>query len=824
MGTATITQKRFRALLVVVGAAAVTLSPGRARAQTVLGRVLERGGGGPVAGAMVRLQAAGPAARAGDAPAGAGWLTGPDGRFRLQAPAGGAFQIHVARIGFQETVVTGVEVADGGIASIDVVVETQPIELGGLEVAARGGRCERDVQGGSVAQVVWDEARKALTAQSWTQSRSGLRFVVTVWDRQISSRTSQILSEETSQRETVGANSVQSLPPQRLLAEGYVRTDPSFSYYYAPDAQALLSDEFQDTHCFRVVDGEDGSPFIGLEFEPDDDRRLPDVAGVIWVDRVSGRLDRVDFRYTGLDVSGASRARGQVRFAELESGQWIVRDWFIQAPMGRGRIGGAGVLRGAEPGQIHEVGNAVEVVEGPGILWRPDTAPGVVRGTVFDSISGQPFAGAIVRVGGRNLRAAAGLDGRFELRGLGPGLHRVTFDHTRLDSLGVAAGWITVDLEPGGVIDLELAIPPWTTLLARTCEASGAGALVGFVYSRSGAPVGGATVAIVGSAADPGQSLTTRSDSRGGYVLCGVPMGVVRLSARLGSAASEVVEARVDSTRFTRADVTIRPGVVVAAVPGALRPAIVGTVMAHDTRRPLEGVAVTLLAIDGDPLASTITDEEGRFAAVLDEGAEVFLRISRLGYTGAVSEALSLDEGTRRVEVFLPEEAIEIDPVIVVVDTRSPYLERVGFYDRAVTHPGAFIQRDDVDAVSPARTSDLLGRVPGVRVTNESSGGLLRRRVLYNRLALLGGDLCYPAVFVDDELVRIGGSRTESQWPVVQGVEPPAGEDVPSIDELVPPHEIAAVEMYENAARLPPRFIGLGTHCGVVVIWTTRAR
>jgi hypothetical protein len=172
--------------------------------------------------------------------------------------------------------------------------------------------------------------------------------------------------------------------------------------------------------------------------------------------------------------------------------------------------------------------------------------------------------------------------------------------------------------------------------------------------------------------------------------------------------------------------------------------------------------------------------------------------------------------------VILPEEAIEIDPVIVLVDSRLPQLERVGFYARAVAHPGAFIQRDDVEAVSPARTSDLLGRVPGVRVTTDSGNGIIRRRVLFNRLALLEGDLCYPALFVDDQLVRIGGSRTESQWPAIQGVEP--GEDVPSVDELVPPHEILAVEMYENAARLPARFIGLGTHCGVIAFWTTRAR
>jgi hypothetical protein len=767
---------------------------------------------------MVRLETA-----AGGT-TGVGWLTAADGRFRLQAPAGGRYAIRVERIGFAATVVRDVMVATDGIASIDVVVETQPIELEGLEVAASGGRCRVDTGGGS-AQVLWDEARKALAAASWTESRGDLRFLVSVWDRQISPRTSQILFEETSQRDVVGANSVQSLPPHRLLADGYVQTRASYSYYYAPDAEALLSDEFQDTHCFRVVEGERGSPYLGLEFEPNGERRLPDVAGVIWLDRVSARLDRVEFRYTGLDVPGANRARGEVRFTELETGQWIVRGWLIQAPMPPSPVGTPGrVLGDVASLRIHEVGSAVELVEGRGIHWRPDIAPGRVRGTVFDSIAGAPLAGASVRVAGGNLRAVVDLDGRFELSGVRPGLHRLTFGHPRLDSLGVTTGWRTVEVEPGGVADVELAVPPWLTLLARSCGDGGAGAMVGYVYSRNGARVGGATVEARGASGDAGAPLTARSDREGGYVVCDLPAGVARVAARLGTAESQVIEVRVDATRHAHADLALRPRVAAATVPGALRPALVGTVVASGSRRALEGVAVALLGPGGEPVASTITDGEGRFSAVLDEGGEVFLSVSRLGYTGAVSEAIALTDGTRRIEVILPEEAIEIDPVIVVVDSRLPQLERVGFYERSVTHPGAFIQQDDVEAVSPARTSDLLGRVPGVRVTTDSTGGVLRRRVLFNRFALLEGDLCYPALFVDDQLVRIGGSRTESQWPAIQGVEPPPGEDVPSIDELVPPHEIVAVEMYENAARLPSRFIGLGTHCGVIVIWRARAR
>ncbi len=813
---ATITKTARRALTVLaVGATSLGAHP--ATAQTVLGRVLERGGGGPVAGAMVRLH------DAAGVPTGVGWLTAADGRFRLQAPVGGRYELHVERIGFQPTVVSGVDVADGGIASIDVPVDTQPIALDGIRVEARGGRCQPDERGGS-AQLVWDEARKALAAASWTQTQVDLRFLVTLWDRQISARTSQILYEETEQREVVGANSVQSLPPQRLLAEGYVHRDQSFSYYYAPDAEVLLSDEFQDTHCFRVLEPERNAPWLGLAFEPNADRRVPDVEGTIWLDRVSARLDRVEFRYTGLNVPGANRARGEVHFAELEDGRWIVSEWFIQAPMGRAPVGTPGVMRRGDESQIHEVGNSVELVEGQGILWRPDIAPAVVRGVVYDSIAGERVAGATVRVAGGNVRASAGLDGRYELRGVRPGMHRVTFSHPRLDSLGVTTGWRTVELQPGGVLELDLVVPSWTTLLARSCGEAGAGSLVGYVYTRGGGKVGGATVEALDRRDASGAPITATSDAQGSFVFCELPIGVARLVARMGSAESEVIEVRTDSARHVQADLTVRPRVAVAPIPGALRPALVGTVVASASRAPLEGVAVSVLGADGEAVAGTISDEEGRFAVVLEEGGEVYLRVARLGYRGAVSEAIRLDDGTRRVEVLLPEEAIELDPVIVVVDTRSPILERVGFYERAVAHPGSFIQRDDVEAVSPARTSDLLGRVPGVRVTTDATGGQLRRRVLFNRLALLEGELCYPAIFMDDQLIRIGGSRSETQAPAIQGVEPPPGEDVPSVDELVPPHEIVAVEMYENAARLPSRFIGLGTHCGVIVFWTTRAR
>jgi hypothetical protein len=44
--------------------------------------------------------------------------------------------------------------------------------------------------------------------------------------------------------------------------------------------------------------------------------------------------------------------------------------------------------------------------------------------------------------------------------------------------------------------------------------------------------------------------------------------------------------------------------------------------------------------------------------------------------------------------------------------------------------------------------------------------------------------------------------------------------DPVSIDELVRPGEIAAVEVYPSAASVPAEYTGTTGRCGAVVIWT----
>jgi len=281
-----------------------------------------------------------------------------------------------------------------------------------------------------------------------------------------------------------------------------------------------------------------------------------------------------------------------------------------------------------------------------------------------------------------------------------------------------------------------------------------------------------------------------------------------------------------------RADLVLtlaRPEFRSSSVSEILQPALVGEVLQFGTRVPLEGASVELVDSTGASVARTLSGADGAFRIVLDDGGKLRVRIERLGYASALSEPLDLTNGARRVEVLLPEEPIEIDPIVVVVEGRVDKLEREGFYARALTRPGVFMRRDDVDALDPVRTSDLLGRAPGVLVRSLSYSDILRPRVVFRMLALTEGEQCWPSLFIDSELVQVGGVRNEAPRPGEESLAGvveiwPLDDIIPkSVDEFVRPQEIEAVEMYRRPELVPQRFVGLGARCGAIVIWTREA-
>jgi hypothetical protein len=309
------------------------LGAGSLSAQTLRGRLLEEGTGEAIAGAFVLLYDA----EGDDSPDAApidGDFTGPDGGFELTARGTGEYRIRVDRIGYRSQLAGPFEVESGRMVDATITVPVEPIELPRITVRV-GTPCEVDPRSSARLAIVWEEARKSFAAAVWAKREGLFRFTATTYDR-LESPTGVTLDERTRVSKGLqGDSPYVSLPIQDLAEGGYVRFEGDTVNYYAPDAEALLSALFLEGHCFRLVSGDrvDMPGWVGLAFEPVRGHRQPDLEGVIWIDRASAELRRLDFRFMGIpELLARFEPGGRIEFERMASGAWIVSKWWIRVP------------------------------------------------------------------------------------------------------------------------------------------------------------------------------------------------------------------------------------------------------------------------------------------------------------------------------------------------------------------------------------------------------------------------------------------------------------------------------------------------------------
>lgn len=294
-------------------------------AQTVRGRVTDARTGQPLSGTVVTLTD-GRGARHDAA------LTRADGAFSLRASAEGTYLLAAERVGYETAAFTE-QVAAGATVERPVALAPRTVLL--EPVIARGARRACTVRPeGPEAAVLWDEARKALSAAQVGRERRRYAYLARTVRRELSP--SGHVPRDSTVQVTAGfsAHPFRATPVERLAAHGYVEEERDSIVFHAPDAGTLLSDVFLDHHCFSIRAGEGAEAgLVGLEFAPLRGRRLPDVRGVLWMDRDTGRLRHVDYAYTNLPWRGETdRLRGRVEFEQLEDGGWIVRRWSVRMP------------------------------------------------------------------------------------------------------------------------------------------------------------------------------------------------------------------------------------------------------------------------------------------------------------------------------------------------------------------------------------------------------------------------------------------------------------------------------------------------------------
>jgi hypothetical protein len=578
-------------------------SPAHARQATqqeVRGAVVEAGRPAPVQGAMVLLLD----------PQGfmhGRVLTARDGTFRLAAPRPGQYRIRVDRIGYAATYSETFALAAGQALQITVQTDYQPIDLPGL-VAEGSRRCEvRPTRGAAAA--VWDEARKALEAATWTAERGYYRFTSTRFVREIADDGRRVLSDLTTVRRDLAAQPFAALHPDTLARRGFMTEAGRDVHYAAPDAATLVSDPFLDTHCFELERREvEGERLIGLRFGPVPGRRLPDVTGTLWLGELTGRLRSIEYNYVNLPWLIDQRAAGgEIHLRGLPNGTWIVSEWRIRMPHIVEERDDAGRFRSHRVTGYRDEGGIVNLVaatSGEQVEW--DSGLGQIAGVVTDS-AGRPAAGVSVRIQGADFLAETDRSGRFTFEGVGAGVWAVAASSEALDRMGLAGAAGEVDVVRDGRHSVQLSLPSVREAALARCDASQASdtttVLLGRVVDEGGRPVPRASLRATWRYRPPAENplaeqLLTRlmaasleADESGRFALCGFPLREeVRIVAVRGDQTSEHVDAAVQrASQIASVEVRMVAAPAQAAAAGA--PAAPRTLSAEDTWLATKGYA-----------------------------------------------------------------------------------------------------------------------------------------------------------------------------------------------------------------------------------------
>lgn len=297
-------------------------------AQAVRGRLLDARMGEPVAGALILLLDS-------ERVEIASTVTSAQGTYHVRAPGAGVFRLRAERIGFENSLSDEITILAGETVTEELTASSSAIVLPVLTVESET-ECRVRPEEGYATYALWEEARKALEITERTAA--SYRFDAVTYQRHVDLWGQALEQGEVQFVSYAGRHPFRSVPIAELEEHGYARDAEEGTYYYGPDAEVLLSDQFLDSHCFRYRLGEDDQ-VLGLAFEPlRFEAARVDVEGVLWLDRETSRLRTLEFRYTGVErptnLGTGPGPYGQVVFDQVPGGGWFVRDWWIRTPTG----------------------------------------------------------------------------------------------------------------------------------------------------------------------------------------------------------------------------------------------------------------------------------------------------------------------------------------------------------------------------------------------------------------------------------------------------------------------------------------------------------
>ena len=218
-----------------------------------------------------------------------------------------------------------------------------------------------------------------------------------------------------------------------------------------------------------------------------------------------------------------------------------------------------------------------------------------------------------------------------------------------------------------------------------------------------------------------------------------------------------------------------------------------GVVVDAATRNPIAGTIIQAGWDRGNQPRRVTTDSAGAFFLTLPGPGLYTIVATKIGYLQHRGDTVRVRDGEAvGLRIELDRNVVPLRPVVVT--ERLSWLPE-GFEQRRSAGFGRFLTRTDIENRRGSKTSDLLRGLPGLQLAPVRRG-----RGTGSALMMRGtGGLCSPAVWVD-------------------GI--PLADDGASIDQVLTPTVLEAVEVYNSTSNAPVQY-RTGT-CGVVLFWTKR--
>jgi hypothetical protein len=432
------------------------------------------------------------------------------------------------------------------------------------------------------------------------------------------------------------------------------------------------------------------------------------------------------------------------------------------------------------------------------------TGKAQILGIVVDSLHGRFLAGADVVVEGAKNGVQTDSLGKFKLDSLAPGTFQVGVFHPLLDTLDIVLLTAPFHVGPDSAGVVVLGVPSAPTIIHRACpgktDASAASAVIGHVNDpESLAPVPGAEVSVGWTELQVSKSFGIRrtphvlrdtTDKTGSFRICGLPSGLsASMQARRGSVATAEVPIEIGegpSQVFAR---TLSLSAVDSAAARTGNSSVSGVVQ-------LEGSSTnagTRVELTGTDIVA-MTNERGEFAMQNLPSGTGLLLARHLGFSAETAPVELSSREPQRVTMKLSKYVAMMDPVLVTA-RRTRALDQVGFNKRQRSGFGRYIGPEQLERMHAIQLTDILRRVPGLRVINSAEGEVVESS---RGPTTLNGSECVQ-FWVDD-----------APWTSFTPGD---------VNLFVNGGEVVAVEVYQGAG-VPPQYQRSLSDCTTIIIWT----